>query len=105
MPFTIRVAHQNKNFIVNDDETILDAALRQNLDIPHSCCEGICGSCEAQIIEGIVHYHDTEHLAFDEEERTKGKALLCSAFAQSDLLIDIPADIASNQSIQLHYQK
>jgi CDP-4-dehydro-6-deoxyglucose reductase len=105
MPFTIRVAHQNKNFIVDDNETILDAALRQNLDIPHSCCEGICGSCEAQIIEGMVRYDHTEHLALDEEDRAQGKALLCSAFPQSDLLIDIPADIASNQSTQLHCQK
>ncbi len=90
MPYTVRIAHQKKSFIVSEDETILDAALRQNFDIAHSCCKGICGSCEGQIIEGNIHYDATDHLVLDEQERVKGRALLCSAKADSDLLIDVP---------------
>ena len=89
MPFTIRVAHHNTSFIAHEDETILEAALRQNFDIPHSCCEGICGSCEGQVIDGFVKYDATEHLIIDDHERAAGKALFCSAKACSDLLINV----------------
>lgn len=91
MPFTIRIANQNKSFIVEDNETILDGALKQNFDIEHSCCEGICGTCEAQIVDGYVSYLATDHLVIDEADRHAGKTLLCSAYAKSDLLIDIPS--------------
>ncbi len=90
MPFTVRLAHQKKSFIVEENETILDAALRQNFDIPHSCCEGICGSCEVQLIEGKVNYAHPDQLILDEAERASGRALLCCAKAQSDLLIHAP---------------
>lgn len=90
MPFTVRIAHQNSSFIVNDDESILDAALRQNFDMPHSCCEGICGSCAGQVIDGVVEYAHPEQLILDESERVEGQALFCSAYAASDLLIDMP---------------
>ncbi|MCD6048447.1 MAG: NAD(P)H-flavin reductase [Gammaproteobacteria bacterium] len=101
MPYTIRIAHQQKSFIVEENETILDAATRQNFDIPHSCCEGICGSCEGQVIDGIVHYDETEHLVIDAEERAQGRALFCSAKACSDLLIDVPGmGVPAKQNIK-----
>ena len=90
MPFTVRFNDQNPAFIVEDQETVLDAALRQNYDFPHSCCEGICGTCSGQIIEGHVWYSTPEHLDLNEEEQKKGIALFCSAFPQSDLLISVP---------------
>ena len=89
MPFTVRIANQNKSFIVEANETILDGALRQNFDVEHSCCEGICGSCEAQIVDGRVSYLATDHLVLDENDRQSGRTLLCSAYAKSDLLLDI----------------
>lgn len=90
MPFTVRIAHHSSAFIVEENETILDAALRQGFDMPHSCCEGICGSCAGQIIDGVVRYDHPDQLLFDETDRAAGNALFCSAYAESDLLIDMP---------------
>lgn len=90
MPYTVRIAHQQRSFLVEETETILDAALRQDFDIPHSCCSGICGSCEGQVIDGVIHYDHTDDLVLDEEARAQGRALFCSAKARSDLLIDVP---------------
>ena len=107
MPFTVRLAQHGSNFIVEDDETILDAALRQNFDIPHSCCEGICGSCAGQVIDGLVRYDHPEQLIFDEAERAEGKALFCSARPESDLLIDAPGiDIpAHNTALKTYHYR
>ena len=43
-----------KDIEVTDKETLLDAALRSSLKVPHSCLEGICSHCEAEVVEGKV---------------------------------------------------
>ncbi|MGU4703743.1 2Fe-2S iron-sulfur cluster binding domain-containing protein, partial [Burkholderia cepacia] len=30
---------------VEEGQTMLDAALRQGIYIPHACCHGLCGTC------------------------------------------------------------
>jgi ferredoxin-NADP reductase len=46
-PVTIVYAGMANTVAVHPGETVLDAALRSGLDLPHSCRAGICGSCQA----------------------------------------------------------
>ena len=39
---------------VNEDEPVLDAALRAGLDLPYSCRGGMCSTCRARVTEGAV---------------------------------------------------
>lgn len=89
MPYTVRLNHHIGSFIVMESETILDAALRQNYFIPYSCHEGLCGTCEGQLIEGRVEHYHADDLALDEQELASGKVLLCSATPRSDLLLEV----------------
>jgi len=41
-----------KKFEISDGEPILFAGLRAGLDLPHECCSGTCGTCQAQALEG-----------------------------------------------------
>lgn len=36
-------------------ETLLECALRQGVNAPYSCLEGVCGTCEAKLLEGDVN--------------------------------------------------
>lgn len=89
MPFTVRLNHHIGSFIVMEGETILDAALRQNYFIPYSCHEGLCGTCEGQIIEGRVEHYHANDIVLDADELACGKALLCSATPRSDILLEV----------------
>jgi CDP-4-dehydro-6-deoxyglucose reductase len=68
---------------VEDGETILDAALRAGLNLPHSCKGGHCGSCRAKLVDGRVTYPAGRPLGLSEQEELSGYALLCQAHAAS----------------------
>lgn len=73
--------------VVDPDETILEAALRSGLNLPHSCKGGHCGSCRARILDGHVRYPLGRPLGITAEEEKDGYALLCQARAMSDALV------------------
>jgi CDP-4-dehydro-6-deoxyglucose reductase len=68
---------------VEAHETILDAALRVGLNLPHSCKGGHCSSCRARILQGQVLYPAGRPLGLMEQEEREGYALLCQAHAAS----------------------
>ena len=68
--------------IVNDGESILDAALDKEIDIPYSCQSGVCTACMAQKILGDVHMDVFDGLSDDEIE--DGYILTCQATPTSD---------------------
>jgi CDP-4-dehydro-6-deoxyglucose reductase len=75
---------------VEQEETILDAALRAGLNLPHSCKGGHCSSCRARIREGEVLYPRGRPLGLMADEERDGYALLCQAHAASeDLTIEV----------------
>ncbi|HLD65702.1 MAG TPA: 2Fe-2S iron-sulfur cluster-binding protein, partial [Pseudomonas sp.] len=39
---------------VDPKETLLQAALRQGIDFPHSCRVGGCAACKCRLLEGKV---------------------------------------------------
>lgn len=69
---------------VEQGETILDAALRAGLNLPHSCKGGHCSSCRARIRGGQIHYPQGRPLGLMENEEREGYVLLCQAHAASD---------------------
>lgn len=89
MTHTITLSDQI-TFTANDDETVLAAATRQNLNLPHSCKSGACGQCKAELISGEFEMGDHIDKAISAEEKAQGKVLLCRTTAKSNLKINVP---------------
>lgn len=76
---------------VEDGQTLLDAALRQGIYIPHACGHGLCGTCKVQVCEGEVDHGAANPFALMDMERDDGMTLACCATLHSDATIE--ADI------------
>ena len=75
-------------FDVENGETILDAAMRQNIDLPYGCRGGACGACAGYIVKGEVYYDD-EPIALDDDMKANKQALFCIGKTSSDIEISI----------------
>lgn len=86
--FTVVLAKLGKRCEVKADESILESLERHGICPPFSCREGLCRSCEVEVLAGEVEHHD---YVLSEEEQTSGRSLMiCVSRAKSDeLVIDI----------------
>lgn len=87
--YKVSIAGKERDFIVNEGEAILTAALRQGVMLPYSCKNGTCGSCKGRILEGEVHYPFHPPMALQRSDYAAGNALLCQAEPQEDLVIEV----------------
>jgi len=67
---------------VPSDQSILDAGLDNDLDMPYSCQSGLCTACRGKCLEGEISIEDAEGLS--QEEIEEGYRLLCIGKPQSD---------------------
>ena len=52
--YTVRLEPVGVEFEVEEDETVLDAAFRQGIALPHGCKEGQCSACKCVLLDGEV---------------------------------------------------
>ncbi|MFD1062546.1 2Fe-2S iron-sulfur cluster-binding protein [Winogradskyella litorisediminis] len=64
-------------FEMSQDTSILDAALKQDVDAPYSCQGGICSSCIARVTEGEATMRQNNILT--DNEVAEGLILTCQA--------------------------
>ena len=99
LPFMGRMKRGNEEYeiitvparnavIAHNGETILEAALRQGLNLPYVCRDGACGACKGKILSGTVDYGIYQKGVLTEAEKKEGKALFCCAKPLSDLQIE-----------------
>ena len=78
---------QNQRYFqveVKKDQSILDAALEQNLSLDYKCKKGVCGKCKVKLVSGNTHLQPENSL----EEKIlhhliqNGFRLACQAIAR-----------------------
>ncbi len=82
------VISSGRHFEADQQETILDAALRHGVVLEYSCRTGRCGTCRARIRDGVtVPVQDEVALAPDEKDG--GWILTCVRRASSDIALEV----------------
>lgn len=70
---------------VKANESILEAALRMNIDAPYACQGGSCCTCRAKLMEGNVEM-EVNYALLDKEVK-EGFILTCQSYALTDHLV------------------
>lgn len=70
---------------VPPEHSVLSALRGAGIDVPFSCAEGICGTCETEVLEGEPDHRDSVLTA---EERESGETMLiCVSRARGERLV------------------
>ena len=88
MRHRVEIKPSEHQFYVESNETVLDAALRQGINLRYGCRNGACGSCKGKLLAGEIRY-DEEPDALDDDDKEENMALFCAAFADSELVIEV----------------
>jgi vanillate O-demethylase ferredoxin subunit len=69
-------------------KTSLDTLRDGGVDTPYSCTEGVCGTCETRVLEGVPDHRD---LILTEQERASSKTMMicCSGSKSEKLVLDL----------------
>lgn len=92
MSYELTIEPLGQTIEIEEDQTILDAALRAGIYLPHACCHGLCATCKVQVLEGEVDHGEASTFALMDFEREEMKTLACCAIPQSDIVIEADID-------------
>ncbi|ASJ74856.1 NADH:ubiquinone reductase (Na(+)-transporting) subunit F [Granulosicoccus antarcticus] len=87
--YNVRLEPVGLEFEVQEDETILDAAFRQGIALPHGCKEGQCSACKCIKLEGEIELLKHSTFALNDFERESDHILMCCTKAYSDIEIEL----------------
>ncbi len=82
--FSIILARSGRSIEVGPDDSILDVLLLDGVDVPSSCQQGICGTCETRVLAGTPEHRDM--LLSDAEHAANATMLICCSRSLTDTL-------------------
>ena len=86
--FIVVLNQSGTEIAVKSGQTILQALIERGINVPHSCEEGVCGSCETRVIDGVPDHRD---MVLSDKEMREGKTMMvcCSGAKSSRLVLDL----------------
>jgi CDP-4-dehydro-6-deoxyglucose reductase len=97
MSFQVTIKPSDQQITVENQETLLEAAMRQGITLPYGCRNGACGSCKGKILQGQVDYGEHAAHILPDYEKKAGFALFCRAKPLTDLVIEARVISAAGQ--------
>lgn len=86
--FEVRLARSNRTIAIKPGQTILDALLEAGIAANYACTEGVCGTCETRVIDGVPDHRD---LFLSKEEQAANTTIMicCSGAKSRSLVLDL----------------
>jgi vanillate O-demethylase ferredoxin subunit len=85
-PYTLVLARSEREIAVSAGESMLQALTALGIDVPTSCCGGICGACKVGWLEGDPVHRDR---ALSPAERTRSLLVCVAGSASERLVLDL----------------
>ncbi len=83
---TVKLDGRSFDFTLGfDNDSILDAALKQGADLPFACKGGVCCTCKAKLLEGEVEMD--VNWGLEQEEVEQGYILTCQSHPKTEKVV------------------
>jgi len=82
--YTVELARSGRTFTITPEKSLLDTLLDAGMDVDHSCCEGVCGSCETRVLAGEPDHRDS--ILSAKERATNKVMMICVSGCKSPTL-------------------
>ncbi|ODS38934.1 hypothetical protein BEH94_06365 [Candidatus Altiarchaeales archaeon WOR_SM1_SCG] len=102
MEYKIKFEPENREVEIRNNETILEAALKNGIHINAQCQgKGVCGKCKIILKEGIVNEKETAKELLTLVEKNNYYHIACLTYPESDLVVEVPkeAQLSDHQII------
>lgn len=83
--FVVELARSRRTLSIQAGKTILDTLLDAGVQIDFSCMEGVCGSCEVKVLEGVPDHRDS--VLSNKERAANDRMLVCCSGSKSPRLV------------------
>jgi vanillate O-demethylase ferredoxin subunit len=83
--FVVELARSGRMIAVPPGKTILEALNEHGIEPACSCIEGVCGTCETQVLDGVPDHRDA--ILTPEERAGNRTMMICVSGAKSDRLV------------------
>jgi ferredoxin len=82
--FDVHLARAQRVLRIGAQQSILDALLQAGLDVPHSCRDGVCASCETRVLAGECDHRDL--VLMPAEAAANDRMMICVSRCKGDSL-------------------
>lgn len=100
MSHLVRNISNNSTFTTEQNETVLQGALRNGHLYPYGCQSGSCGACKAKLTKGTIRHLSRDPQVLSDKELEQGLCLLCQAVPEEDIEIEVK-EIARAKEIEI----
>lgn len=86
--YHVRLDATNRVLFVPAGQTLLETLRKAGVDVPASCEQGICGTCETRVLAGRPDHRDSL-LSDDEKRGNRTMMICCSGSLDDELVLDL----------------
>lgn len=83
--FTVVLARSGQEYVVEPGMTILETLLQNGISQNYSCTQGVCGTCETPVLEGVPDHRDW--VLSDEKKASNSTMLICCSLSKTPRLV------------------
>ncbi|MBI5276143.1 MAG: oxidoreductase [Burkholderiales bacterium] len=80
----VKLARSAMTLPVPAGKSILDVLVEAGVSVQHSCCDGVCGTCETRVLEGVPDHRDS--VLCGEDAKCTDRMMVCVSRARTPSL-------------------